>query len=106
MPQNESLPLEEFSKRGPDSIPTYNNLVIYFRNTALGKIFREQPSFQRFKEEHPDLERKLHEAISAMDVSNALKMSEDLRPFDKDIYDFYLTMRSYGTPDENLIGRA
>src|SRR3989338_10786082 len=106
MPQNKPIQVEQFTKRYSDGLPRYNNLIIYFRETALGKIFREQPNFIKFQKEHSPLERKLHEAIRVMDPSNLYRMSEELRPFDKDIYKFYLVMKSYGTPDENLIGRG
>ena len=68
-------------------------------------MMRKQPHFHRFQAEHPDLEKRLYEAISTIDIQSP-QMSEDLKPFDQDLYDFYLTMRSYGTSDENLIGRA
>ena len=106
MPATKPLPLKEFSKRDSDGVPRYNNLLLYFIEGGLNVEFRKQPRFIKFKEDCPDLERRLHEGIRVISPSKSPNISEELRPFDKDLYDFYLTMRSYGEPDENLIGRA
>ena len=101
MLQNQPLTFEEFAERD-SGIPRYNNLILYFRDSDLSRMMRNRPAFQRFQAEQPDLEKKLHEAISAMNPNKHIP--EKLKPYDMDLYDFYLIMRGYGVPDNELIG--
>ncbi len=103
MPQPQPLTFEEFSKRDSSGIPRYNNLIIYFMETDLGRIMREQSSFQRFQKEHQDLERKLRDAMNTIDLKSP-KISEELKPHNEDFYNFYIVMRDYGLKDDDLIG--
>ncbi len=98
--QSKPLNFEDFTFRNPN--PSYNNLILYFYTTGIGPVYRATEHFQRFQKENPDLEYRLREGIMALDILSGF--SNDLKKFDKDLYDSYLIMRSYGIPDKVLIG--
>ena len=105
MPQPQPLTFEQFARRGSDNLPRYNNIILYFRDSDLGGIMREQPDFKRFQAEHQDLEERLREAIGAINIQSP-QISEDLKPHEQDLYAFYLIMAGYGVPSNSLIGDA
>ena len=67
----------------------------------VSDLIRATPHFQRFKQEHSDLEQKLTGAISNSDSSipryKCIKLQEDL------LYEAYLIMHSYGVSDNDLM---
>lgn len=106
MPQNQPLTFEQFIEReyilgpGEDGIPRYNNFPMCFITKGLGPLVREQQYFQKFQKEHPDLERKLTEAITNRDPSMGIGTS--LKLLEPDLYKAYKIMKTYGISDEDL----
>jgi len=92
------LTLEEFSKRDPD--PTYNNFFLYFTTTFPGSVMRKISFFQKFQQEHSELERELTEGI--MGLGRPHDIHEALKPFDRRLHQAYTIMRGYGASNMDL----
>lgn len=92
------LSFEEFTARTPS--PKYNNLVLYFTTGENGeKFYRSQAHFQKFLEEHPELEKRLRIGIMSLNYFSG----ETFKPFDRDLYEAYKILRTYeGVSDGNL----
>lgn len=108
MPQSQPLTFEQFVERVPlvtpiendPGIPRYNNFGLHFDTVGMGQFYRNQPHFQRFQEEHPDLEKRLSENLANRDRS--VSFAESLKLFEQDMYEAYLLMSGYGVSDEDL----
>ena len=96
--QEDILTEEEFIQEDTDiKYPKYNNFVIYFFDKGIAvPIYQAADFFKRFKEEHSDLEQKLHNNISK---GNSFSYWQQFEP---DLYEAYKIMRSYGASDEDL----
>jgi len=99
------LSFGEFSHRDTESgPPKYNNLFFYFfhadvANDWTREIYKKKKHYQRFVSEYPEMVELLNKKINSIRDQHR---SEDLKPFDGDLYDAYKIMRSYGVSDKDL----
>ena len=98
------LSFEEFSRRYAtpnDPAPRYNNFFFYFNKGEGGRRFREKEHYKKFANEHPDIATSLCEKIgNQRDEKHGA--SQSLKPFDRDLYEAYKIMRTYGVEDKDL----
>ncbi|MEK7128603.1 MAG: hypothetical protein AAB933_03520 [Patescibacteria group bacterium] len=95
--------MEEFSNRTldyPSTIPNYNNFFLFFVSGPSGDVHRKKKHFERFVSEHPSLNLTLHNGIG--DIPPYSDVSENLKPYDQNLYEVYKIMRSYGVSDKEL----
>lgn len=73
----------------------YRNFTLYFfkEGNIFSRLLRGQDFFECFMSEHPGLELRIREAVSAGKVSNV----------EKDLYTAYLLMRELGATDDELL---
>ncbi|OGI64080.1 hypothetical protein A3H53_04200 [Candidatus Nomurabacteria bacterium RIFCSPLOWO2_02_FULL_40_10] len=93
------LSFEEFSDRtldAPSTIPRYNNFFMFF-SSGVGKIYRQQKCYKKFLSEHPDKAMSLCDKLQSCNYT-----SESLKPLDRELYEAYKIMRSYGISDKDL----
>ncbi|GEM_PF-2185046 len=98
------LTFEEFSFRADNDMntPRQGSFFGYFDRGLLGDARRITEHYKRFAFEHPDMTTELCDKIQNMrDESKGT--SESLKPFDRDLYEAYKIMRSYGIPDSELL---
>ncbi len=94
------LTFEEFSFRDEKSnTPKYNNFFLYFLDPGHLKT----EVYKKFQSENPDMARLLCDKIEDVQMKALLcGTSEALKPFDRDLYEAYKIMRSYGFSDKEL----
>mgnify|MGYP001597752621 CR=1 FL=1 len=101
MATGEPLTFEEFTYRNP--IPRYTNFFLQFmEDNCWGQVRREIVQFKRFSLEHPKMEKALTDKITSL--SREGDISENLKPFDIELYEAYLLMRTYVESDSDLWG--
>lgn len=93
------LSFEEFIAPNQYGHPKYNNFFAYFDRDPNGD-FRSQPHYQRFEHENPVLATNLISKISNRDIR--LGTAESLKPFERDLYEAYKILKSYGISDDDL----
>ncbi|MBP6884107.1 MAG: hypothetical protein KBC06_02650 [Candidatus Pacebacteria bacterium] len=92
------LSFEEFTTHYPDGRLRYNNIWLNFETGFVADIYRGMAHYQRFSTEHPELTASLTQKIQ-----NRSKGSmEFLKPIEKDLYEVYKIMRSYGVSDTDI----
>ena len=102
--QSEEQPIlsfEEFSSRdhpGHSDLPHYSNFWLYFGSGFCGEAYRTSEVYKKLADEHPELAASLCNKIQNLPYIT----SENLKPFDEDLYKAYKIMRSYGASDRNL----
>ena len=101
MPQSQPLTFEEFVERYPSLpvLPRYDSFYLHFMLEGLPLYLRKTPHFLKLQEEHPDLEARLTSGITNLGRIDA----KALKPYERDMYQAYLILRSYGIPDEGLL---
>ena len=102
MPQPLPLTFEEFVERDNPSLPghpRYDNFPMYFMPKGMAPQLRNTQPFLRFQVEHHDLEARLTSGITNLGRIDA----KALKPYERDMYQAYLILRSYGIPDEGLL---
>ena len=95
------LSFEEFRHREPNSNKRYNNFHIYFGNGLLSEIFQKQKYYKKFKSEHLDMVISLRKKMESLQGT-----SKSLAYIEKDLYEAYKIMRSYGASDAVLFGEG
>ena len=90
------LSFEEFSRRdSDDGIPNYNNFFLNFDVGFFADIYRKQKHYKKFAVEYPEIAATLCEKIPKT-------KSKDLKLLDRNLYEAYKIMRSYGVSDIDL----
>ena len=122
MVNSEPLSFEEFRRRissiifGEQTVgaPKYNNFFLYFVDIKEfpyddGHNKRNTPHFQRFQQEHPELERQLTEALTEPFIArskgrpDATKIAfAVLEKNEPQLYEAYLAMRQYIESDNSI----
>ena len=93
------LSFEEFSERNEDNVPKYRNFFGYFlMNSFLGLAYQAKDQYVRFAAEHPELASSLCEKVKK-ESSSDQNIPESL---DRDLYEAYKIMSSYGISDKDL----
>ena len=105
MPQEQGpkvLTFKEFSSLSQLGMFRYNNFWVYFNRGSgwVGDIYRQTEHYKKFFLEHPDLVSSLSEKIENRDVT--LGLAGSLQSLNRELYEAYKIMRSYGTSDEEL----
>ena len=100
------IPFERFvSPPEPDRMgPTYNNFMLFFTdNAGFAKKRENNPAFQRFAKEHPDLEgmltKRVSEILKSRDPQNP--RAKQLKEIEADLYEAYKIMLSYDETENN-----
>ena len=95
------LSFEEFSYRASDEMntPRQGSFFGYFASGDLGDARRKTEYYKRFEKEYTDMAKSLREKIQ----SQSYITSDSLKPLDRDLYEAYKIMRSYGIPDNELL---
>lgn len=102
MPQDQPLTFEKFVERDHllPSHPRYDNFYLHFMPKGVLPLhLRKTPHFLKLQEEHPDLEARLTSGITNLGRTDA----KALKPYEQDMYQSYLILRSYGVSDEDLL---
>ncbi len=107
LPDQESkkvLTFEEFRYRDEADVPKYDNFFIYFDGTEFAEFYREKEYYKKFASEYPDIAESLCEKIqSKRNLSkNNLEFLKALESFERELYEAYKIMRSYGVSDQDL----
>ena len=100
------LIFEEFieeQKYGSSYHPKYMNFLMFFSEKDQNHLYMKFPIFQRFKEKHPDLEKKLREMITPVLKETNLpnKLDEET---EKNLYEAYKIMIDLGATDKDILG--
>ena len=108
MTKDNPLTFEEFSK-WEEGFPKYNNFYLYFVEIEDASLsgYRTLPHIVKFREEHPELKKKLTDLITEPIKKRQftfISTKEILPPFERDLYEAYLIMRGYVESDEVLFG--
>ncbi len=96
--QEPVLSFEEFILRDKYGFPRYNNFHLYFTGWHY-YINREH--FKRFVSEHKAMAESLTKKVKSLAVENWIN-PELLKPLDRELYEAYKIMHSYGVADHNL----
>ncbi len=91
------LSFEEFSDRS-SGVPFYNN---FFLNFSDSESYRQKGYCLKFASEHEAEDKSLCNKIRNMMKIRASR-SELLKSFDRELYEAYKIMRSYGASDDDL----
>ena len=94
------LSFEEFSYRGQDEQypPHYNNFFLYFSDFGHR---RTKDYFLKFRSEQAALATSLCGKVQRLLIEKVPR-SEALRSVDRELYEAYKIMRSYGISDRDL----
>ncbi|HTE48858.1 MAG TPA: hypothetical protein VK675_03065 [Candidatus Paceibacterota bacterium] len=100
------LSFEKFIERVSQSdnlapIPRYNNFYLYFDVSFAQSAYQTKKYYIKFLTEHPRMNASLCDKIQNQ-RNKSKGTSESLKPFERDLYEAYKIMRSYGISDKKL----
>ncbi|MFA6428100.1 MAG: hypothetical protein WCW02_00955 [Candidatus Buchananbacteria bacterium] len=100
------LSFEEFSLRGPDNRPRYENFFLFFAKADPEAYdgYHDKLCYKKFIAENPELNQILNNKVQAVIDSKILSRSKSFKEFDDQLYEAYKIMRGYGVSDEELFG--
>ena len=92
------LTFEEFISRDSHGAAKHNNFYMHFEGAPH---YVNTTHYRRFTNENPDLAASLSHKIRQRD-KRPYSMTQQLQPFEQDLYEAYKIMRSYGVSDREL----
>lgn len=66
----------------------------------MSDTYRETEYYKKFSAENPDMARSLCEKIQKIDPIKV--MTEETKPYERELYEAYKIMRGYGVSDQDL----
>ncbi len=101
---NDVLSFEEFCHRKDfhgAEIPTYHNFIWHFgAGGMVTEIYQTQAHYLRFVQEYPAPAALLVDEVRKLDPKQA--WSQVTKPLERELYEAYKIMRSYGVTDQEL----
>ena len=95
------LSFEEFTKIGDDKIPTTRyNFLGYWSTGLIRDFFEKVQHYVKFKQENPDLDKRLLKQIGDFRVSRKNKINE------KDLYEAYKIMYGFNPCNSEILGQV
>ena len=100
--KNPILTFEEFTSRDSHGVPRHNNFYLHFCNDGMFvEGYKQQAYYKKFASKNPTMTKELNYKIqNKLDTSNGT--AKGLEPFERDLYEAYKIMRSYGVSDIDL----
>ena len=99
--KEEILSFEKFSFRDKLQKPRYDNFYLHFGVGVFAEAYRKQRYYKRFESEHSEIAKSLRKKTKEA-LEGSKNYGESLKPLDKEFYEAYKIMRSYGISDEDL----
>jgi hypothetical protein len=91
------LSFEEFIRRDYNGPIKYNNFPLHFGKGIVAREYRKQEHYKKFESEHPEMAKSLCARMQSLSET-----SISLKPSEKELYEVYKIMRSYGFSDQEL----
>ncbi len=94
------LSLGEFTNPYSDGRPRYGNLWVNFDVGYAATIYQGTAHYKRFAEENSEMNESLQQKIQSR--KRDANVTNSLKPFEKDLYEAYKIMRTYGLSDTEI----
>ena len=94
------LSFEEFIKRNERSGHLkHDNFYMHFSIGFQSELKRQSEYFKKLASEHPDLVESLTGKLAPLGTVT----TDELVPYEREMYEAYIIMRGYGASDEELL---